>query len=117
MVRMWPLSSCLQASMALLSMGKYHERKQPCPVAVVVGMHPAMFMLAGLEIPYGKNEIEAAGGILGEPVEVINMPRTGLPVPANSEIAFEGFIHPNDKLSEGPLGEWTGYYPSGSHPE
>src|SRR5262247_1425863 len=101
----------------LIIMGKYHERKQPCPVAVVVGMHPAMFMLAGLEIPYGKNEIEAAGGILGEPVEVINMPRTGLPVPANSEIAFEGFIHPNDKLSEGPLGEWTGYYPSGSHPE
>jgi UbiD family decarboxylase len=80
-------------------------------------MHPAMFMLAGLEIPYGKNEIDAAGGILGEPVEVFNMPRTGLPVPANSEIAFEGFIHPNDELQEGPLGEWTGYYPSGSHPE
>jgi UbiD family decarboxylase len=35
----------------LIIMGKYHERKQPCPVAVVVGMHPAMFMLAGLEIP------------------------------------------------------------------
>src|SRR6266571_5023534 len=47
-------------------MGKYHERKQPCPVAVIVGMHPAMLMLAGLEIPYGKSEIEAAGGILGE---------------------------------------------------
>ena len=30
-----------------------------------------MFMLAGLEIPYGKNEIEAAGGILGEPIEVV----------------------------------------------
>jgi UbiD family decarboxylase len=73
-----------------------------------------MFMLAGLEIPYGKNEIEAAGGILGEPVEVFNMPLTGLPVPANAEIAFEGFIHPGDELLEGPLGEWTGYYPSGS---
>jgi UbiD family decarboxylase len=98
-------------------MGKYHERKQPCPVAVVVGMHPAMFMLAGLEIPYGKNEIEAAGGLLGEPVEVFNMPQTGLPVPSNAEIAFEGFIHPGDELPEGPLGEWTGYYPSGSHLE
>ena len=85
-------------------MGKYHERKQPCPVAVIVGMHPAMFMLAGLEIPYGKNEIEAAGGVIGEPIEVIHMPRTGLPVPANSEIAFEGFIHPNDELQEGPAG-------------
>ena len=54
-----------------IMMSKYHDRKQPCPVAVVVGMHPALFMLAGLEIPYGKSEFEAAGGILGEPVEVV----------------------------------------------
>ena len=47
---------------------KYHERGQPCPVAVVCGMHPALFMIAGLEIPYGKNEYDAAGGLLGEPV-------------------------------------------------
>ena len=98
-------------------MGKYHERGQPCPVAVVVGMHPALVMLSGLEIPYGKSELEAAGGILGEPVEVINMPKTGLPVPANAEIAFEGFIHPDDVMQEGPLGEWTGYYAGGSRPE
>ena len=59
---------------------------------------PAQQPLGGLEIPYGKNEIEAAGGILGEPIEVFNMPRIGLPVPANSEIAFEGFIHPGDEI-------------------
>ena len=45
------------------------------------------------------------------------MPCTGLPVPANAEIAFEGFIRPDDKVQEGPLGEWTGYYASGSAPE
>src|SRR5690349_10802811 len=98
----------------LIIMRKYHERGQPCPVAVIAGMHPALVMLGGIEIPYGKNELEAAGGILGEPIEVINMPKTGLPVPANSEIAFEGLIHPNDRIKEGPLGEWTGYYASGS---
>ena len=98
----------------LIIMRKYHERGQPCPVAVIAGMHPALVMLGGIEIPYGKNELEAAGGIFGEPVEVINMPKTGLPVPANAEIAFEGFIHPDDKIKEGPLGEWTGYYASGS---
>ncbi len=67
----------------LIIMRKYHERGQPCPVAVIAGMHPAMVMLGGIEIPYGKNELEAAGGIFGESVEVINMPKTGLPVPAN----------------------------------
>ncbi len=92
---------------------KYFERGQPCPVAVVCGMHPALFMIAGLEIPHGKNEYDAAGGLLGEPVEVILGPKTGLPIPAHAEIAFEGFIHPNDRIDEGPLGEWTGYYAGG----
>jgi len=101
----------------LIIMRKYHERGQKCPVAVIAGMHPSMVMLGGIEIPYGKNELEAAGGILGEAVEVINMPKTGLPVPANCEIAFEGFIGPDDKIKEGPLGEWTGYYASGSDHE
>ena len=100
-----------------LIMRKYHERGEPCPVAVVAGMHPALFMIAGLEIPYGKNEYDAAGGLLGEAVEIINMPKTGLPVPANAEIAFEGFVHADDFVDEGPFGEWTGYYAGDRHPE
>jgi UbiD family decarboxylase len=40
-------------------MQKYHERGQACPVAVVVGNHPVIFMLSGLEIPYGKSELAA----------------------------------------------------------
>src|SRR3954469_16643141 len=98
-------------------MRKYHERGEPCPVAVVVGMHPALFMVAGLEIPYGKNEYDAAGGLLGEPVEIINGPMTGLPIPAHAEIACEGTVSPNDFVEEGPLGEWTGYYAGGRKPE
>src|SRR3954465_12026905 len=39
-----------------LIMRRYHERGEPCPIAVVAGMHPALFMVAGIEIPYGKNE-------------------------------------------------------------
>ena len=38
-------------------------------------------------------------------------------MPANAEIAFEGFIHPGDLIQEGPLGEWTGYYAGGTRPE
>src|SRR6266404_4768743 len=34
-----------------LIMRKYHERGEPCPIAVVIGMHPALFMVAGIEIP------------------------------------------------------------------
>ena len=100
-----------------LIMEKYHARGENCPVAVVAGIHPVMYMIAGFEVPYGKNEFDVVGGIFGEPVEVINMPKTGLPVPAAAEIAFEGFIAPDDKAMEGPLGEWTGYYAGGQRPE
>jgi 4-hydroxy-3-polyprenylbenzoate decarboxylase len=104
---------CSKGKHGNLIMRSYHEKGEPCPIAVVVGMHPALFMVAGLEIPYGKNEYDAAGGLLGQAVEVIEGPRTGLPIPANAEIAFEGFVHPNDLIDEGPLGEWTGYYAGG----
>jgi 4-hydroxy-3-polyprenylbenzoate decarboxylase len=40
---------------------RYHEHGEPCPIAVVAGMHPALFMVGGLEIPYGKNEYDVAG--------------------------------------------------------
>ena len=39
-------------------------------------------------------------------------PLTGLPIPADSEIAIEGEVLPNDLMPEGPFGEWTGYYAS-----
>ena len=73
---------------------KYHERGQPCPVAVVCGMHPALFMIAGLEIPHGKNEYDAAGGLIGEPVQVIRGPKTGLPIPARMALAASTPISP-----------------------
>lgn len=96
-------------------MRKYFERGQKCPIAVICGMHPILFSIAGIEIPYGTNEYDAAGGMLGEAVEIINGPETGLPIPANAEIAFEGFISPGDEIDEGPFGEWTGYYAGGRH--
>ena len=95
---------CSKGKHGDIIMRSYHDKGEPCPVAVVCGMHPMLFMIAGLEIPYGSNEYDAAGGLLGEPVEVIAGPRTGLPIPAHAEIAFEGFIHPGDLIEEGPLG-------------
>jgi 4-hydroxy-3-polyprenylbenzoate decarboxylase len=94
-------------------MRRYHERGEPCPVAVVVGMHPLLFMVSGLEVPYGVGEYDVTGGLWGRPVPVVKAPQTGLPIPADAEIAFEGLIRPGDVIEEGPFGEWTGYYASG----
>src|SRR5262249_41291920 len=76
--------TCATGKRADMIRRKYAERGLPCPVAVVCGMPPALFMIAGLEIPHGKNEYDAAGGLLGEPVAVISGPKTGLPIPAHA---------------------------------
>jgi len=96
---------------------KYAARGEPMPVAIVAGGDPMAFLMGGMEIPYGISEYEVVGGIRGEPVEVVRGRVTGLPIPANAEIVIEGFVEPGKVRSEGPFGEWTGYYGTESHAE
>jgi UbiD family decarboxylase len=56
-------------------------------------------------------EYNYMGAILGEPVSVVKGQLTGLPIPAASEIVLEGWAHPGDLRTEGPFGEFHGYYP------
>ena len=54
---------------------KYFERGQRCPVIVSVGQDPVLFMVSGNEIDYGVSEFDYAGGLKGEPIEVIEIGR------------------------------------------
>jgi 4-hydroxy-3-polyprenylbenzoate decarboxylase len=96
---------------------KYWGRGEPCPVAVAFGQDPLLLLLGGLEVEYGKNEFDVAGAMRGQPLDVIQAPLTGLPVPATAEIVVEGEIPPGEGHTEGPFGEWTGYYASGTKDE
>jgi 4-hydroxy-3-polyprenylbenzoate decarboxylase len=91
---------------------KYEARGEPMPVAIVVGGDPLSFLLGCSEVPYGISELDIIGGIRGKAVDVIKGQFTGLPIPANAEIVLEGFVEPGNRASEGPFGEWTGYYAS-----
>jgi UbiD family decarboxylase len=97
---------------------KYWDRGQSCPLAVVHGEDPALF-IAGFEyLPDGTSEYEFAGSIKGAPIEVCDGPQTGLPIPAHAEIVFEGRLLPMSEvtLPEGPFGEFTGYYAAEARP-
>jgi UbiD family decarboxylase len=96
---------------------EYFKRREPCPILVVCGVDPLLFIASTLEVPQGVSEYDWAGGIRGEPYEVITEPVTGLPMPASAEIVLAGFLHHDKKLPEGPFGEWTGYYASGERAE
>ncbi len=98
---------------------KYWQKGQNCPVAVVVGNDPLLFTMSQTSVPQGISEYEFAGWLRGEAIQVVKGPYTGLPIPASAEIVLEGEMLPPEKesRSEGPFGEWTGYYASGSRSE
>jgi len=96
---------------------KFFAKNKPCPVAMVVGGDPLLYLMASNEFPYGVCEYDMAGAYRGQPYEVIKGKVTGLPIPANAEIVFEGYSYPDVRRKEGPFGEWTGYYGGGVREE
>jgi 4-hydroxy-3-polyprenylbenzoate decarboxylase len=96
---------------------KYFARGERMPVAIAFGQDPLLLMVGGNELPYGVSEYDYAGGIRGEPIEIIPGPVTGLPIPATAEIVVEGYLSPDETAIEGPFAEWTGYYAGEPHPE
>ena len=83
---------------------------KPCPVVVAYGIDPILFMVGAQVFGSQESELDVAGGLLGEPVQLTDGVVVDLPIPANAEIVIEGFIHPGQLEAEGPLGEFTGYY-------
>jgi len=101
---------------------KFWNRGEKCPVVISVGQEPILTSLGGPSIyhtPRGVSELDVAGYLNGAPYQVVTGRVTGLPIPANGEIAIEGFIpSPSEAMvPEGPFGEWTGYYAHGQRPE
>ena len=97
---------------------QYWAKKQPCPVAVVCGVEPVLFAAASLGLPWGVSEYDFAGHVHGQPIPIVFGEHTGLPIPAEAEIVLEGEMPPPEveARAEGPFGEWTGYYASGTRP-
>lgn len=98
---------------------KYWALGKNAPAVMVFGASPIYSDVGSMQLPWGRSELDMIGYLQGEPVPVIRGRVTGLPVPADAEIAVEGEVplptletHP-----EGPFGEWTGYYAHGGKEE
>ncbi len=90
----------------------WQERGEPMPVAVLIGCTPNLAYTSTSKLPSELEEYAVAGGIAGEPVELVRCKTVPLEVPANAEIVLEGWM-PTDELEmEGPFGEFTGYMAS-----
>lgn len=92
-----------------VSWEKCRRMGRPLEAAIVVGTIPAIGYCATIRFPYEVDEYCIAGGIAGEPIELVRCKTVDIEVPATAEIVIEGYL-PTDSLErEGPFGEFTGY--------
>ncbi len=81
----------------------------PLQAAMVIGGSPNIGYVSVANLPHGKDEFDVAGGIAGEPVELIRCRTIDVEVPANAEVVFEGEFDTTEVEPEGPFGEAIGY--------
>lgn len=92
-----------------LHFNKYEQRGKPMPFAIAIGPDPISAMVSCSKIPFGVAEVDVAGSLRQEPVELVKCETVDLEVPATSEIVIEGEMSPEERQWEGPFGEFTGY--------
>lgn len=80
---------------------------RPLEAAIVIGCTPNLSYCSTARLPLP--EYPVAGGIAGEPVELVRCKTVDLEVPAHSEIVIEGIVPTDEIEPEGPFGEFTGY--------
>lgn len=90
--------------------GRARERGVPVEAAIVIGHHPALLLASQYRGKLGEFELDVAGGLLGEPVDVVPAETVDVPVPAFAEIVIEGRILPDRWEDDGPFGEYFYYY-------
>jgi UbiD family decarboxylase len=92
---------------------QYDARKQDMPVAIAIGVDPAIVLASIAKFGYGVDEFAVAGGLRGEAVPLLRCETVDLEVPAHAEIVLEGIIRAGYREQEGPFGEFSGYMSSG----
>jgi 2,5-furandicarboxylate decarboxylase 1 len=82
----------------------------PLEVAIVIGASPAVMYSAASKIPIDRDELEFAGALSNEQLDVVRCKTIDVLVPAYAEIVIEGKVLPHVREDEGPFGEFTDSY-------
>ncbi|MBT4115792.1 MAG: UbiD family decarboxylase, partial [Rhodospirillaceae bacterium] len=88
---------------------KYKARGAEMPCAIVLGCPPYVAFMGPQKLPLGLDEMEVAGGLAGEPINMVKAKTIDLMVPAEAEVVIEGIIDPMVLEPEGPFGESHGH--------
>lgn len=82
---------------------------EPMPIALALGVEPALQMAASCKLPPDQSELELAGALQGKAIDMVKCETSDLLVPANAEMIIEGRVDFSRKI-ENTLGEFAGQY-------
>lgn len=88
---------------------KYKAKGQRMPAAVIVGAPPAVGYAMIQKAPEHIDELALAGGLVGQPINVVRARTVDLLVPAEAEIVIEGYVETEFLEPEAPFGESHGH--------
>lgn len=89
---------------------QYARAKKRMEAAIVIGGDPATIYAATAPLPPGIDELLFAGFIRNKAVEIVGCKTVDLEVPAWAEFVIEGYLDPDERRTEGPFGDHTGFY-------
>ena len=99
----------LSRAVIQVQLQSWKQAGEEMPIAILVGATPSVVLASSAPLPYGLNELAVAGGIAGQPVEMVRCKTIPLEVPAHAELVIEGRL--STELFEPRLGfgEYPGY--------
>ena len=89
---------------------QYARAKKRMEAAIVIGGDPATIYAATAPLPPAIDELLFAGFIRNKAVEIVRCKTVALEVPAWAEFVIEGYLDPEERRTEGPFGDHTGFY-------
>lgn len=85
------------------------QRGESIPVALAIGVEPALQMAAACKLPPEQSELDLAGGLQGKPIDLVKCETSDLLVPANAEMIIEAVVRFTGNI-DNTLGEFAGQY-------
>jgi len=86
------------------------EAGEDLPVAISLGLHPAVSVAAASSVPFGVSEFGIANALLGGKLRLVKGEIVDCYGPADSEMMLEGVLSVREGVVEGPFGDVTGTY-------
>jgi len=89
---------------------KYVELGRAMPIAAFIGVHPLVSLGALYSGSPDVEEYDVVGGLMRTPLDLVEcLTQPNLFVPARAEMVLEGLVPVDERMDEGPFGEFTGY--------